>query len=657
MARNFASFFAAVRSVLTKSAVFSITAAALTVFGAQFYKYHRLQLSVTESIVKSGWYAVVAGGGLALAALVMSLWISAKKRTVAAEYDRMTSGQPSSEMNGKSIDEKVSACLAARALGQKEVDRFAWAAGLILSAVSLIIYLRSGPTAYEWPSIDMGPFFERTLDPGFLSNDFFANASSRPNPRFIFGYLVLFLMKLTGASWYTILYWLKGMLVTALPPLLLFALKSVSGQFLKKTTEQLWSVVFSAVFILALFSSRILGFFAPASWLPLSFAATPHAVTFFVGFVAVVLSHGRSKKAKAAAYPVWFAASLIHPVVGSLVFVFWFATLRARKFNTVLLTFVAAVIAPFGIVAALFRSPVSLDAATFVDIYVRHNHAPHYIPTLFRGFTSIPWQASFLLTAAVILGVAAHFRKKEPAISYGLCLPLLVAYVGCVAAQYAFVEAVPVKIMAVIGPSRYLLFGYWSVAAVVSLAISRLLSEVRLPELFAASRHLSARNLSLATVAVVLAAAPLLSVYKDDPFRKALSASDSFAAWIETTPKDSVFIAPWSSPLLYDLPLAFKRALFVGLGFPFREDSFVEFDERKTAIYGTFDYQKVKAAKTAWDMPNSSYRSLTPSALREIGAKRRLDYAIIESDRADAFSDLVPVYENASVKVYAIPKP
>ena len=49
---------------------------------------------------------------------------------------------------------------------------------IILSAVSFSEFVFKSHSAYEWPAIDMIPFFERYKDKDFLLNDFYTNSIS-----------------------------------------------------------------------------------------------------------------------------------------------------------------------------------------------------------------------------------------------------------------------------------------------------------------------------------------------------------------------------------------------------------------------------------------------------------------------------------------------
>ena len=69
----------------------------------------------------------------------------------------------------------------------------------------------------------MGPFFERLATPDFLSHDFFTQASSQLNPRFVFGYTVIALSKVLQVNWVQGL-WFLSLCFTVFLPLLFYRL-------------------------------------------------------------------------------------------------------------------------------------------------------------------------------------------------------------------------------------------------------------------------------------------------------------------------------------------------------------------------------------------------------------------------------------------------
>ncbi len=88
---------------------------------------------------------------------------------------------------------------------------------ILVSSFSLMWFLIKEGTAYQWPAIDMVPFLKQALGQSQLVNDFFYNTSFKPNPRFIFGYVMLGIIKLFSLDWYTGLYTLKLILVITIP--------------------------------------------------------------------------------------------------------------------------------------------------------------------------------------------------------------------------------------------------------------------------------------------------------------------------------------------------------------------------------------------------------------------------------------------------------
>ena len=138
----------------------------------------------------------------------------------------------------------------------------------IVSTVSFLWFILKQKTSYEWPAIDMMPFFERYKDSSFLTNDFFTNAiSNEPNPRWIFGYFIILLSSISGADWYSVSYVLKVVLVVVTPALWYLVIFGVLKHYLGE--KQLKSIqILLMIAILIVIYPRFSGYFSIAWWAP-----------------------------------------------------------------------------------------------------------------------------------------------------------------------------------------------------------------------------------------------------------------------------------------------------------------------------------------------------------------------------------------------------
>jgi hypothetical protein len=157
-------------------------------------------------------------------------------------------------------------------------------------------------------------------------------------------------------------------------------------------------------------------------------------------------------------------------------------------------------------------------------------------------------------------------------------------------------------------------------------------------------------------VTLTLIAGGVQYKYLDDPKRTWLENNRHLYEWLTaSTNPDSVFIANSSvTSLVVELPLFAKRAIFTGNGFPFREDDFTAFNERRFLVYGSpEDWEEIGGS---WQGVNTSnfYRSRTPADFYAISEFHKLDYVMIEKDFSTSFSDYQPVYEDEQFFFYSV---
>lgn len=196
---------------------------------------------------------------------------------------------------------------------------------VILGLISLIyFYLTGNMSAFEWPTIDMGPFFERYNDPHFLLNDFFTNSSAQPNPRHIFGYFVIALTKIFATDWYTIFFGLKTLFIATLPILFYWTIVSITAEKIEKNnnTRLLLSIIAFLGTALVL-SHKVAAIFSVAWWKPLAIFVAPQTLSLALGLSAIVLFYNSTDSTRKTIVPIlFFCATLIHPSIGTFCLVF-----------------------------------------------------------------------------------------------------------------------------------------------------------------------------------------------------------------------------------------------------------------------------------------------------------------------------------------------
>lgn len=522
-----------------------------------------------------------------------------------------------------------------------------------LAIVSLVFFWANGPTAFQWPGTDMGPFFERYTDPGFASTDFFTNTSSLPNPRHIFGFFVIGTGALFDLDWYSTYYILKVVLVLVLPGLFFTSIALALRKRLRSDVRFFLALLITLGGTLAVFIDRINGFFSIGWWTPIDFVVRPQTISLLFGltFVSLALLNHRR-----LSIPFLTFAALIHPSIGLFILAFYilldfdFTSLRHY-----LLVGFFGVVVPFIAIIILFPTQTSFSGKEFVYHYITENHAFHYLPSQLASYTSFPWFISFGFILFLFgISTLAGFLYRDSYLKF-ISIACLGAYGGCVALQYLFVELYPIKALAAIGPIRFSLLAFWLLLFLYSYLIARYAPQEILPWV----REIISRNTYLVLTGI---AATILAICfivglntKDSPVTDFTNKHEGLVSWIkQNTNHDDVFAVPPSFPPTH-MPLVLRRAVFIGNGFPFTEDGFVEHNERKALIYGLEEVKKNRYPDTPLlEQTPRFYRELTPHDLTLAANKYRLDYVIIETAYADTFSSYHPRYGDDHYQLYSV---
>lgn len=522
----------------------------------------------------------------------------------------------------------------------------------IIALVSLVFFWAAGPTAFQWPGTDMGPFFERYADPNFASTDFFTNTSSLPNPRHVFGFLVIGIGTLFDLDWYSTYYLLKVLLVLVLPGLFFTSLALALRKRLPSDVRFLLALFITLAGTLAVFIDRINGFFSIGWWTPIDFVVRPQTISLLFGLTFISLA---LLKRQNLAIPFLTAATLIHPSIGLFILAFYilldfdFTSLRHY-----LLVGFFGVVVPFIAIIILFPTQTSFSGKEFVYHYITENHAFHYLPSQLASYTSFPWFISFGFILFLFgISTLAGFLYRDRYLKF-ISIACFSVYSGCVVIQYLLVELYPIKALAAIGPVRFSLLAFWLLIFLYSYLIARYAPQEILPwvrEVVGKNTYLVLSGVATTTLAICFIVG--LSA-KDSPVNDFNNHHKDLAAWIKSnTGPDDVFAVPPSFPATH-MPLLLRRAVFIGNGFPFTEDGFAEHNERKALIYGLEEAKKSRYPDTPLlDQTPRFYRELTPRDLVQAASTYKLDYVIIETPYASAFSSHTPRYSDDHYQLYS----
>ena len=520
---------------------------------------------------------------------------------------------------------------------------------IILSAVSFSEFVFKSHSAYEWPAIDMIPFFERYKDKDFLLNDFYTNSiSDQPNPRWIFGYFVIALSKIFHADYYAILFALKTFLVITMPALFYLIMYYSAGKIIPEKNRWSFQIIL-LVAVLIIMHPRINGIFSIAWWPPYIIQAASQTMSMFFGLLAIVLS-GFNLSSRNSLYSLLFFAlsTLMHPSIGLFVIVFFCLvnyTILLSNIKYFIAIFIFSFLAPISVLNELFSPIEILDSFDFVNIYVVENHSSHYHLVNFGSLTPLSWLFSFGFMIVLLIIPLIYSIRNKCQKSQILNLLFLGSLLLCLLLQYVFIDIFPSKIISSIGPIRFSLFTYWMITILWSVMISN--SQVL--------RKLSINiNLKMHVYFCFIGLLFFIGTRSIDSPKKDLFENDKdMYEFITRTNEESVFVVFFGN-YQTDIPIVSNRAVFTGNGFPFNESYFEEHQRRRELVLGSRD--QIDKMEGNWEgvkMANF-FRQKTPEYFWTLSKEWKMDYLVIESEFSTNFSSFSPIFQNSKVKIYRI---
>lgn len=535
------------------------------------------------------------------------------------------------------------------------VNQFILISIITLGATSCLFFLSNNPTAFVWPGIDMGPYLERQFDATFAVNDFFTNTSSFPNPRHIFGSIIVTITKFLQTDWYSTFFYLRVVILLFTPILFLLVLTTALRKRVLDDARLVFAIVLTTIAIAATFIDRINGIFSIGWWTPNNLMVMPQTVSVLLGLIYIYLSLNKKRSANIILLAL---STLIHPSIGIFIYIFFLllnydtGIKKVTKFNFLSVLF--GLLIPAILLKILFPSVTNLNAKDFVHHYIYENHPFHYLPSILGNFTSFPWYFSFsiiclLFTLAILVGIFVknHYLTKISLLS-------LTAYFGSVTIQYFFVELYPIKTIAIISPIRFTIFGYWLLAYIFIYFTATYIPKYFLPFLQDYS-FVSKKIFTISTYLILISLLFICIRHKDNPLEVFKLQYPGLNEWVNKNSRSTdVFgVFPNFSPA--SVPLLLKRGVFFGNGFPFTEDGFLENDARKSLIFGLEDQKnKLFPGVPLLDKSTYFYRSLTPKDFYNIKSSYQLDYIILESSFDKPFSRYTPVFSDKNINVYKV---
>ena len=532
--------------------------------------------------------------------------------------------------------------------------------GLLLLS-GFYIYYRN-LTAFDWPVLDMGTFWEREGDPNFLKNDFFANASSDLNPRHFYGNFVLMLSRVFNVSWYQVIYFFKIFFFVLFPPLAYCALRRCALVGDKQKNLNILAKLVLGIGCGLLLVSDWFWFIKLAWWSKIDLQMIPSTVSFFISLI-IFCTIGKSGFFFVRML-LWPLAACFHPQVTLLTFIFYTLILFSKNYlnGNSLKKFVYGFIAEcsclfLGLGFLYFfyiDGTYSISTKKFIDIFVHLAHPHHYDIYRLMGHT-IDWYWWESAGIVVLCFFSLALVLKRLVSGKIFWFPLILASIFCMTifCQWFFIYIIPAKIVAIMGPVRYSFLSYYQIL----LCLILVLDHIKIPKFEARIKrplpHIFSAALIFLSLGVGMAKI-------DTPKKRIYEKNVRFWSWLEDTPSDAVFAVPHEI-LMFQLGLVGKRSVFVGNGFPFSEKYFLEYEERYSALYGTYgeigthSYRSIVGLKE-----NSIYHSRNMNHFLCLSKKFRLDYVIRQisfpfGEDSEEYSSMV-VFREGNHIVYDLNK-
>ncbi len=512
--------------------------------------------------------------------------------------------------------------------------------------------------ALTWPAVDNLPAVCRLLDPACLAGDFLASTSATPNPRLPYIHLIAQLTLLAGQGLGGGLTIMKSLMLLLMPMVVVLFLVRVIRVHLPDAPLPAVVGGLLALVAMVLMQGDVGVWLSVAWWRPLGFDPTAHNLSLMLtlaGFCAL-------PRSGAACGLLVFAGTVFHPAMGlltsSAAIILLFRGLSIGPNIKLVLVGLVPSLAAAVLVALVFSPEDPVSSAEFVRIYVIEGHPSHYLPSAFGSLTSYPWWVSFgSVFVGLIVLAAALFMLGNPC--WMNALLALAAYAGALGMQYVFVEVMPLKAVAALGPARFMTFGPWFLAAltlVLVLSLLRsLLTRVGLePRLLSAVRRTESLPYWIAFPTFLLAfwvafqySERANRVGGIDQLDRELIAFASDNA----TP-DEIFVLPFGNNR-YALPILSRRGVFYGNGFPFTEDHFVDYDRRLALVDG--DSESLADIPGSWIGQKYArfYDAHGPADFLAMAEAGRLDWVVV-TPRAVGFDSCNVAFTSRKYRVFNI---
>ena len=514
------------------------------------------------------------------------------------------------------------------------------------------------------PLFDNFPLLERFNNNACLKNDFFTNAShNKINPRWIFCLFIHYISKVFNSNYYNVLFFLGILFSFFIPVFYYLLIKDISSVFAKiynfKVKDNL---IFFTILIISI--PIIDSIFSIAWWSPLKVDPCPNNVAVFLSLISWLTTRYELFKFKILnnffSLTLLLISVFIHPVA-SLWFLFFTIIIYPFDFKEKIYLFkyrIFIVSFVFIVIAIIFKSKINLSSKEFIDIYcLLGPHPKHYLITFFLTPRFIDWKICLLIVFILMLIPLIYFICfKMKSISSVIFRSILVIFL-VIFLQWFFIYVFPSKHIATIAPIRYVPYFYWTISIIWVLLISKILSSFFVNKLIiklVVNKNKFFSNYRLITVFIFIFLIIISNSFIDNPKQDIYLKDKKFYDFLSTTKKNATFISN-DFTLNNNIPLIGKRPVFVGSGFPFNEDYFLEFKLRDQLVFGPINYNS--KIKNDIILRSENFNQKGPLDFIKISKVRKLDYVIITKyikKNIKLFINYRPVFEDDDFAVYNV---
>lgn len=388
-----------------------------------------------------------------------------------------------------------------------------------------------------------------------------------------------------------------------------------------------------AIFVL---SKDLNQFFAIGSWRPFNASLYPANLSMFFCFTGIIIKEFRIS-GQWAFLGLFIIGALIHPVMALFVAGFYLPFLLPgwKKELKTIFKIIAAILIPGLLISLFLKDASNMDTSQFIQYYIFERHPWHYHVPDYKQYNPM-WLWTFTGISVMYLIPIFYGIKKRSKYLVISTATAMIFFITAVTLQFIFIDIIPLKFIAYLGPSRYTTFGLWSVLVCWILMLGLLIKEKPVSPL----PVMPYKALLLLIFSLIISGASLM----DDPWQPPSLTKRNLFSFVHNTPRESVFLT-YSQALNTDMRIIGKRNVLISKEFPFAESRIKEHAERYTAVYGS---RLNRISEIQY------FRSLKPEDWKNIAEQYGLDFLLIEKDYSDSFNSLTPVWEEGDWQIFAL---